>query len=183
MLEATHKLVLAFITLMVGLVLIGTIATQANNVTTPISVSSETVNIAPARLAGGAINTSKVFTVTNAATGWKSTDAPNECLPAYEAAGYGAPFIYYNQSGDYMTKNTDYIVTSTTGSFTLKNVKNLNSSTSNTTTVSYSYCGDDYLNSGWGQTVILLVGGFFAIALLLISVGLFFSVAKDYGLY
>ena len=179
MLEATHKLVLAFITLMVGLVLIGTIATQANNVTTPISVSSETVNIAPARLAGGAINTSKVFTVTNAATGWKSTDAPNECLPAYGAAGYGAPFIYYNQSGDYMTKNTDYIVTSTTGSFTLKNVKNLNSSTSNTTTVSYSYCGDGYMNSSWGRTILNVNVGLYALAILIIVIILAYLYLKD----
>ena len=38
------------------------------------------------------------------------------------------------------------------------------------------------MNLSWGRTGINLVPGFFAIALLLVSVGLFWSIARDNGI-
>ena len=49
----------------------------------------------------------------------------------------------------------------------------------NDTYISYAYCGDNYLNSAWGRTVLNLVAGFFALALLGIGIGTFYSIAKD----
>ena len=63
------------------------------------------------------------------------------------------------------------------------NLSNFASSgANNNSLMSYTHCPDNYMNIGWGRTLINLVPGLFAIAILLASVGLFFSVAKDYGI-
>jgi hypothetical protein len=47
----------------------------------------------------------------------------------------------------------------------LKNTLALNSSASNTTTAMYAYCPNEYIGS-WAKTVMNLIPGFFALALL-----------------
>jgi|TARA_B100001971_G_C18172395_1_gene527933 uncharacterized membrane protein len=164
--DANKKLILAFVTLILGAVLIGTIASSAIAVTDKTGVSDETLDISAARVANGDINESYEFTVTNNPTGWKTGDCPLTSV------------TYGNSSTDY-TITTDYLITLATGNLTLKNTSVTVLGT-NDTLIDYTYCADDYMNLGWGRTIINLVAGFFAIALLLVSVGLFYSIVKDY---
>lgn len=177
------KLILAFLVLIVGLALIGSVASNSIAVTQKSGISSEIVDIAPARLAGcgpGSINETYNFTLAQAPTGWKASG--------------GCPitsFTMVNQTSVAATVTTDYTLFGANGSLYLVNSSTfvlLNCSAggtdwvSNTTTVNYIYCGNDYLNIAWGRTVLNLVAGFFALALLGASVGLFYSVAKDTGI-
>ena len=56
-------------------------------------------------------------------------------------------------------------------------------SQTNTTTVSYGYCGDDYVSESWGRTAVDTTAGLFAIALLLIAVALFYAVGRNEGIF
>jgi hypothetical protein len=65
---------------------------------------------------------------------------------------------------------------------TLENTSTVRLTADNLTYVNYQYCPDDYINVSWGRSVIRYAVGFFAIGLLLVSVGLFYSVARDAGI-
>ena len=52
----------------------------------------------------------------------------------------------------------------------------------NNALVDYTYCNEGYMDSSWGRTVINLVPGFFALAILGASLLLFYSVAKDFDI-
>ena len=166
--KAGNKLILAFVTLIIGVVLIGTIATQGNAVTEKTNVAGESTSFTP--LVNTTINETETLSLTNAPTGWKVDDCPITNL-------------VLSNGSDALTVTTDYVFTAASGTFTLKDtaaVRALNDT--NATISSYTYCADDYLNLSWGRTMIDLVGGFFAIGLLLVSVGLFYSVAKEQGI-
>lgn len=172
--NATAKLILAFVTLLVGVVLIGSIASESNAKTDKTFIAAENISIASA-IYGDPTNISEdiEFTITNYPSGWKVDDCPI------------TGFAMENSTGTALTETTDYVFTTTTGIFTL-----VNSSTAatafegdNVSTITYTYCADDYLNLSWGRTLVKTVSGFFALALVLVSVGLFYSVAKDYGFF
>jgi len=177
------KLILGFLVLIVGLALIGSVAQGTNAVSDKDFVSGETTLVVP-RLNSGAcpmsIDPAAAINITNAPTGWKSSDCPI------------TDFVMLNQTGVTTTVTTDYVIFGNNGSVYFKNTTAFilpncsaagdGTETANTTTVSYTYCGDDYLNIAWGRTVIDLVAGFFALALLMVSVALFYSVARDAGI-
>jgi len=174
-LGTTNKLILAFVTLILGVVLVGVIATQGLLVTDKIGVAAESHVIASGIDVGrnkSIINSSIVYTLTNAPTGWKVNDCPITA------------FVITNSSGDELTITTDYLLTASAGTFTFVDNDALNNTIGwdNVTLATYDYCGDDYMNLGWGRTGINLVSGFFALSILLISIGLFYSVAKDTGM-
>lgn len=161
-------LITGFVLLIVGVSLLTPTAEIVLGQTDKLGISNEALDISSARInAAGNINETLEFTVTNNPTGWKSEDCPL------------TNFVYGNSTTDY-TLTTDYLVTLSTGVFTLKNTTTTISGT-NSTLADYTYCADDYLNSSWQRTVLNLVPGFFAIALLLIAVGLFYSVGKSEG--
>jgi hypothetical protein len=90
-----------------------------------------------------------------------------------------------NSSGASFTVTTDYVLTASTGTYKLVNSATALATlptANNNTYATYNYCSDDYLNSSWGRTVLNLVAGFFAIAILLTSIALFYSVGKDTGI-
>jgi len=167
----TGKLVAAFVTLLLGAVLITTIASEGLARTDKLVINNEVEAFTPVDV--GNINTTEVHTVTNAPTGWKSDDCPLESVAIKNASG-----------GTALTVTTDYTLTASAGTFLLLNTTATVAmiGADNNTYVDYTYCGDDYMNLTWGRTAINLTAGFFAIAILLISVGLFYSVAKDYGI-
>lgn len=173
-LKATEKLVLAFVALIVGVSLVGVIASESLGVTDKTVVTNEAINIAAARLGDdlsiNETNAASNFTVTNYPTNWKITDCP------ITVSAYG------NSTADW-TVNTDYEVFAAQGIIHVLNTTATEAGASNATLVDYTYCGDKYLNSSWGRTSLTIVSGLFAIALLLTAVGLFYSVGKDYGLY
>jgi len=258
-----NKLILAFVTLIVGVILIGTIASQTNAKTTETGVSGETISISTALNSitentvnethgtyfddsAGKRGTYILPTVTenngkdlactqpvvsNATSGqviavgnWSwafATQARGRCGIVINASSFPDPIFnnslwnftytvtykYVNSSVTLsiaqiptgwkandcpintivltngtttITQNTDY--TYSAGNINLLGslINNLTSGTSYKAT--YDYCADDYLNSSWGRTTLNLIAGFFALALLIISVGLFYSVAQDTGM-
>lgn len=162
-----NKLIIAFVALMLGAVLIGTIATSATDVTEKTIVTDEAVDITNAWINATTINNSYEFTITNNPTTWKVSDCPISSV------------TFGNSSTDY-TVTTDYTLTTTSGILVVEDTAKVREG-GNDTVIDYTYCGDDYMNVSWGRTVTELVAGFFAIALLLTAVGLFYSVAKDTG--
>lgn len=167
------KLILAFIALIVGISLIGVIATNSLAVTEKINVLNETVNYTAKMLVGEVNNSGTNNTLTNYPTGWEIADCPLTALTAISA----------NKTP--LTLNTDYQVDLTTGVFAVLNttITNITNNDGSVAYVSYTHCPSDYLNSSWGRSSLNLVAGFFAIGLLLVSVGLFYSVGKDAGFY
>jgi hypothetical protein len=170
----TGKLVLAFVTLLIGVVLIGTISTEGLSKTTKTVVVDESIDYSQRMVGNGTVNESAANdTLANVPTTWKVSD----CLIT--------DINITNGSGTQWTADTDYILVGDTGVFSVLNttLTNFSENFGNISLVDYNYCGDDYMNLSWGRTLINLVPGFFGIAILLTSVGLFFSVAKDYGIF
>ncbi len=172
--SSTSKLIAAFVALIIGIVLVAQVADIGLEVTAKSNKFNDTIssNIAGAWDAGESINESYVYTVTNNPTSWKVEDCPLTNI------------ILNNNSGDTFTETTDYVFTAASGTYTLVNTSTVIAivNSDNQTQVSYTYCGDDYLNLGWGITVINLVPGFFALALLLVSIALFYDIAKENGI-
>jgi len=178
MLGNTQKLLLAFVTLILGAVLVGVIATNALAVTAKTSIYDESSNLATSCIVGAAqqVNESDSacnITATNVPSGWKEIDCPLTSVT-----------VENTSAGTYtaLAEGTDYNLFASTGIVQMLNTTDTDAGDFNTTYVNYVYCQDNYLNLGWGRTITNLVAGFFAIALLMISVGLFFDVAKDTGL-
>lgn len=166
----TGKLILGFVTLLLGAVLITSVADNNVAVTDKRWIANEVVTTTPINITDP--NTTEVHTLANAPTAWKKTGCP-------------LTNVAIGNSTEDFTETTDYTVDLNEGTFLI-----VKSSTTvgsiqggdNSTYVDYNYCGDDYMNLSWGRSIINLVGGFFAIAILLVSVGLFFSVGKDTGI-
>jgi len=169
-LDTMKKLIIGFITLIVGIMLVGTLATQGNLVNDKLVIADEVVSVASAKLASDNLNVSvDLGPVTNYPTSWKVQDCPLTSI------------VVSNASGTALTVTTDYTLSTTTG---VLNILNTTATVdgfagSNSSLVDYTYCGDDYLNLAWGRTGIDTAVGFFALGLFLISIGLFYSVYKD----
>ena len=167
------KLILGFLVLIVGISLISTIASNGLAVTEKTLVYNEALDIANARLNSGvcsmSINDTYPFIIVNPPTGWQAS----ECAVT--------SFSMINQTDVLAVITTDYIFYGNNGSLYLKNTTKFNDCaiTVNDTELSYTYCGDDYLNIAWGRAIINLISGFFALALLGVSAGIFYSVARD----
>ena len=168
--EAISKLVLAFILIVVGLALVSQIATSGQAITT-LQYQTDTLNIGTARLDPGAINESKEYTAlaTYPFVGtWKNDYS--ECRVQ--------TLVLKNESGFTWAAATDYVYTPTTNKISFVDSTNVQRG-GNVTTLTYGYCSDTYLSQGWSRSIINLVPGLFAIALLGVGVGLFYSLAKD----
>ena len=168
----TGKLILAFVTLLLGAVLIAQVATQGNLVTAKTTKFDESHSISSIREGAYSVNTTTNVSLTAAnQINWKTEDCPITNLNIT------------NSSGREYVLNTDYNANLVHGTFNFLNTSQVfNGTADNNTLADFTYCGDDYLNSSFGRSGVNLVPGFFALAILLVSVGLFFSVAKDYGI-
>jgi len=173
-LDTTQKLLLAFVALIIGIVLIAPLATQSNLVTGKTIVTDEIVSIATSKIEGTDGNNVSINLgpIANVPTTWKILDCPLTSITVS------------NASGDALTVTTDYTLSTTTGVLNLLNtaVNNESFVTSNNSLIDYTYCGDDYLNSSWGRTVLDTTMGFFGLALLLTSLAFFYSIWKESGL-
>ena len=173
-LGTTQKLVLAFVTLLLGVILIGTVAQGALDRTTKAIVTDEAASLTSCYTGDLQVDESSAncnFTVTNAPTGWIQT----ENLDLENV-------VVDNGTGTPLTVTTDYNLFADTGIIQFKNTTATDDSVGNATTFSYEYYRSDYMNLTWGRTLLQLISGFFAIALVGIAVGLFYSVAKDFGI-
>ena len=172
----TGMLLAAFLMVIIGVSLIGIISQTANAAVTKSS-AQQFVALPREEIAGQDINTTKNTTLTYVPTGWKVVDCPLTNVKAYNTTYAGTAI------DTILAEDTDYVVDESAGIISFLNTSQMVSSTyNNITSVSYSYCSDDYLNSSWGRTVLPLVGGFFALAILGVGLALFFKVGKVTGL-
>ena len=179
MLSTIQKLLLAFITLIIGLVLVGSVATSTSGLTSLNGISSEVHTVGSTYATGGnttTTNPSVTYTVTHAPTSWKVDECPL------------TNFVLKNSSGSVLAEGASngYVVDLSRGTYYLRDTAGTllwrsNGAGDNQTLASYNYCPDTYM-IGWGGTVLNLVPGFFALAILIFSVGMFYSLARDTGI-
>lgn len=173
-------LLAAFVAILIGVVLIGTVAGEIDDLTSKLDITNEagspTILVNPG---GGDINLTKQYTITNAPTGWKGDDCPITNFAMQNASG----------DGGQLTLNTDYAFTAQYGNYTYLNstaiigiVNGSWTTTANTTYLNYTYCPDDYLKEGWHRSVSNLVPGFFALGILGVGVGLVFMIMRREGI-
>ena len=168
--SSVSKIVIGFFMIILGLALIVSVADSSALVTTKLNVVNETIDISSARNASGGINiTASNFTIANVPTGWKVDECPISSV------------TYGNNSEDY-TLSTDYNFYAASGIVQVLPSAESNDNNDNDTFIDYTYCPDAYVNVAWGRSVLNLVAGFFALAILGLGLGLFYSVAKDAGI-
>lgn len=168
--SSVSKIVLGFFMIILGLALIAAVANGSALVTTKLNIVDEAIDISTARNDSGGINiTASNFTIANAPSGWKVDECPITSV------------TYGNASDDYLV-TTDYIFYASSGILQVQIEAEADINNVNATFIDYTYCQDDYLNIAWGRTVLSLVAGFFALAILGLGLGLFYSVAKDAGI-
>lgn len=162
-----------FLALIIAAALITPLSESGNKVTT-LTSAIDTIDISPARLAGGTINTTYPFIIDKALfNGWRAANSECEVQT----------ITFKNSTGATMTDPTQYVFVMDVARLTLKNVNALNNSASNTTTASYSYCPEGYVTSSWGRMGINTTMGFFALAALMASVGMFYALARKNGIF
>jgi len=166
------KIIVGFFMIILGVVLIASVANSSDAVTSKVNIVNETIDLSTARDEGGnGINiTSSNYTVTNAPTSWKVTECPISGV------------LYGNATADWAS-GTDYNFYAASGILQVLNstITGTESIGTNDTYVDYTYCPDSYVNIAWGRSVLNLVAGFFALAIMGLGLGLFYSVAKDAG--
>jgi len=166
------------VALIIGIVLIGSIATGTLAVTDKRIVYDEAfdlVTLTCVNETGGGIYNSTFapcnLTVAYAPTAgtWKQTDCPISSV-----------VVTNTSAGTYaaLTAGTDYLLFASAGIIDMENTTATQTFTNNTY-ITYEYCGDDYINQAWGRSLLNMVAGFFALAVLGVGLALFYSVYKD----
>jgi len=172
------------VAILLGIVLLGIIADLTADKTTT-ETYTDSFSIAPARLVLGTLDPAvKIYlspgNISHPSYGtWRSEQS--ECDIGLTS------FALYNQTRAKMAEGTDYELVvadgASRGYITLYNKISLNTTAgaSNTTTVIYSTCPQEYVSTGWARTVLTMVPGFFALALLLGVVFVIFFVLRNEG--
>ena len=177
--KSINFIVLAFVFLIIGAALIGQVASNTNERTSKTNAVDESFDIATAGCIVGAnqsVNESSTtcnITIAQVPSGWKITDCPLTSIVVENTTA--GTFTALTEGADY----NEYV---TTGIIQMLNTTDTDEGDFNTTYVSYTHCGDDYLNSAFGRSVLNMVAGFFALALLGVALWLFYSVFKETGI-
>jgi len=165
-------LVTTFVVLLLAIAFLSSIATQTTNTTSLSVVTDETTDLSAngCLTADGQVNESSdncVLTVTNAPTGWKQVECPLTSI------------VVGNDTTE-LTLDTDYTVVASTGVITLLNTTETENGTiGNDLLVDYEYCGDNYVTSSWGRTLLGTNVGLYAIAILAVVIlGLYLLLGK-----
>jgi hypothetical protein len=167
-------LLASFVMIILGASFIGVVASTEQLVTTQKSVFNESIDISAARLALNDIDSDYAFTVKQAYsrdTNWREASGGTDC---------DITVVSYITNIT-LTEDTDYTL-STNGTLKVLNTTltgGNHAPRSNTTQIAYYYCGDDYLTEGWTRTILNLVPGFFALALMAVGIALFYGVLKN----
>jgi hypothetical protein len=173
------KILMGAVALLIAIVLISTVSTEGNKVTT-LTYGSERVNFAPSLddADTGIINPAKIYypafiNATNSSALWKRSNS--QC----DLSAIVASITASNTTGAAMS-SVDYAVNAI-GGVTMKAglVANATSKYNNITVLTYRYCGDDYIEAGWVRTTLGTTYGLFALAALGVALALFYSVMKD----
>lgn len=176
--NAGYKLVMAFISLFIAVVLISVLTDQTIVQTTPIVITNESVSIASARGSLGNLTYATLIPLRNVVTDWRSTsDAPVECSPGSSTGTYA--FTLRNQTNALLTRGVHYNI-SNGGYLQVANVVVLNNSMANTTYASYDYCPSDYQVAGFGRSMLNMIGGFLALMCFGIAIFFMYDIYKDF---
>lgn len=181
--ESTNKLIMAFVALIVGVILLNVASSQTLTVTD--STASSSYVTGPTIVRWGPDN--NVNTTNYTALAALSTTKDVSRNTAVGCGGWDINKIYvYNASGtDMGASGTNWTATCTSSDvrITFSNTTDMvNLQIGNTTRLYYSYYPMSYLEAGWNRTILNMVPGFFALGVLAVSIALFYSVAKDYGI-
>ena len=161
--------VIVAVAILFGVIAIGVIADQLNSKT---ALKTQTDTITIQRFANMTVKEDVVYTLDDALfTGWRAEHPECEVQT----------ITFKNQTGVTLTDPTHYVFVMDVATLTLVDGGWLNGGTSNTTTATYQYCPDDYI-TGWSQTVLNLIPGFFAIALIGAALFLLWKVTESEGL-
>jgi len=179
-------LIIGFFTLILGVALLTTIAEQEQVLVSKTQVLNESFHFYNCRTENEnpTINETAPTcnrTFTNAPAGWKLTG--DDACPLTH-------IVVRNCTADVLTITTDYLTDTTRGILMLVNTSDTTCGTvtgnnhdqENYTYMDYRYCPDNYLTQAWTRSVMDVVVGFFAIALLLVSVGIFYAIMKKEGI-
>lgn len=160
------NILIGFLGIMVVFALLPTIATNQAVLNTKNSAVDDPIDISSAVINPGSINASVTFTLTNAPTGWKLTDS--DCAIS--------DYTFSNSTSDF-TETTDYVITASAGTFTLKNTTSTLTMVvdDNTTYVDYDYCADGYIGDSGARGVSGLILIFASLGILGFSVWFFWK--------
>ena len=172
---AIQKLMMAFVTLIIGIVLLGVVSIESADVTSKDIAQNETVDLVNYKNLANVsqINTTYVIPLDNAyaTTDWQSDDGGCDFVVNLFALANATPVV----------DGTDYNITSDGGLSLFDSAMWHTETMSNSTYITYTYCEDEYMTLSWGRSVMVLIPGFFAIALLMVSLALFYSIARETG--
>ena len=173
--SAMGKMVAAFVSIIIAIVLIGQVVTVGNGVT-ELQNSQITMNFNAAKLASGSTDPAIEFypqIINDSKTGWR------QGIGACGLSATVASMTVGNASGTWTTGN--YSISATNGSIRFLDTVVVNGTYSNNSVISYTQCPDGYVY-GWAATMLKLTYGFFALAAMGVAIALFYSIAKDYGI-
>ena len=174
--NTTSKLISAFVLLILGAALIGTLATSTQDVTT-IKTATDSFTLVKV---GAAVNNTYPYYLSGFG-GWK--EDVSECSAGTLIVS-GSKVVAKNSTGATLTMNGcdagDYYFIEGINEINFCNNANINKTSA--VTVTHKYCPNEYQTNGWGRTGLNVTIGLFAIAILLSAIGFFYSVAKDTGI-
>jgi hypothetical protein len=168
--KGVSYLITAFVMLIIGIALLSVYADQSTTSTTLVS-TTETLSLANARLAGGAINDTYYYypTYLGYSGTWRGDDS--SCSVS--------SLVVKNSTGGILDDPSQYVFV-TDARLNFENAVGVNYSTSNTTTITYSYCPDGYVASAWGRSIIGVTVGLLAVLLLAGTVGFVYLAIKEF---
>ena len=164
----------AFVMIVLGVSLLGPVSSSVLGITQTVKVANESLSLAAARLPGNNINTSYLFTLLNSGDQGAGGLVLNSVVIVNSSYNIIA-------SGNYSVTYTSY--PDTISFLNTTTLVNMNSATNgNQTFVNYTYYPNGYLNQGWDNSVLNLLPGFFAIALMAVGIALMMSAFKSLGI-
>ena len=174
------KFITAFVLVLLGTVLVGVIATQAlanTSLTVQGNEKHFITNTSKNDNNLTFLNESTIYKVTNYPTDWKPAQCPL------------SDFVLTNKTGAVLAEGASngYVLNAAAGTYYLRNTAGslalaMGSGSDNATYATYKFCPDAYVTNSFGRTALLLIPGFFALALMLAGVALFYSVGKETGI-
>lgn len=152
----------AFIVTMIAIAFLTSIVGQTNNVTEKLNSVNETTDLTTSCYSAGVVDESSNdcnITVNNNPTSWKCEDCPITNV------------IVADSTGTELVLDTDYELYDSIGVVKMLNTVDTNETNLGDVLVSYTYCGDNYVNSSWGRSILGINIGMFAIAILIAVMG------------
>ncbi len=183
MAEINHinTLFAGFVALIIGIVLITSVAMGTLAVTDKTIVSAENhdlVSIGCANATNGGIFNDTVaactFVLTKEASAGTWQAANDDCNLAGISVENNSASLYTAA-----VSGTDYDFYAGNGSIHMKNTTTTQDGDFNNTYVTYTYCQDGYASQGWSRTILDLIAGFFALAVMGVGISLFYKVYAD----